>query len=42
MAAISACPPIQEIASDHLIHPIRFSQWKWQQLVGAMDRFTWC
>jgi putative transposase len=40
MEAISGRKPIQEIASDHAIHPIQVSQWKRQLLDGASERFT--
>jgi putative transposase len=40
MEAISGCKSIQEIASDHAIHPSQVSQWKRQQLDGATELFT--
>jgi len=35
MEAISGRKTIQEIATDHAIHPIQVSQWKRQLLDGA-------
>ena len=40
MEAISGRKTIQEIASDHAIHPIQVSQWKRQLLDGASELFT--
>ena len=41
MEAISGRKTIQEIATDHAIHPIQVSQWKRQLLDGA-SRSTDC
>ena len=40
MEAISGRKTIQEIAADHVIHPIQVSQWKRQLLDGASELFT--
>ncbi len=40
MEAISGRKTIQEIATDHAIHPIQVSQWKRQLLDGASELFT--
>ena len=39
MEAISGRKTLQEIASDHAIHPIQVSQWEKQLLEGASDLF---
>lgn len=40
MEAISGRKTIQEIAADHVIHPIQVSQGKRQLLDGASELFT--
>ena len=40
MKAISGRKTIQEIATDHAIHPIQVSQWKKQLLDGANELCT--
>jgi transposase-like protein len=40
MEAFSGRKTIQEIAADHVIHPIQVSQWKRQLLDGASELFT--
>ena len=40
MEAISGSKTIQEIVSDHIIHPIQVSQWKKQLLDGASELFS--
>jgi putative transposase len=39
MEAFSSRKKIQEVASDHAIHPIQVSQWKRQLLDGARELF---
>ena len=40
MEAINDLKIFQDIAADHMIHPIQVSQWKKQLLDGASELFT--
>lgn len=40
MEAISGRMTLQEIAADHVIHPIQLSQWKKQLLEKPCELFT--
>jgi len=40
MEAISGRKTLQQIATDHAVHPIQVSQWKKQLLEGASELFS--